>query len=199
VTIGAVRLRRALLLSASVAVCCPSAGWAQQAGQDDVTAAAVASESQTASAGGPQAAGPPAWAYSLAYDLMSPFCPGRTLAACPSPQAGELRQWILLQAVAGRSRDDIEQSLYDRYGDEILSAPRAEGWGLSAYVVPGLAFVIGGGLVAWTLRRLVGRAPESVTDPPSSIRGAEATARRSSSPSRDAELERLVDEELSRL
>ncbi len=198
-TIAAARLRRCLLVAASVAACCPSAGWAQEEGQDDAMARAVTSESQTASAGGSSAEGPPKWAYSLAYDLMSPFCPGRTLAACPSPQAGELRQWILLQAVAGRSRDDIEQSLYDRYGDEILSAPRAEGWGLSAYVVPGLAFVIGGGLVAWTLRRLVGRAPESLTDPPSPIRGAEATARRSSSPSSDAELERLVDEELSRL
>jgi cytochrome c-type biogenesis protein CcmH/NrfF len=199
VTTGAARLRRGLLVAASVAVCCPSAGWAQEAGQADETARAVTSESQTSSAGGPKAEGPPNWAYSLAYDLMSPFCPGRTLAACPSPQAGELRQWILLQAVAGRSRDDIERSLYDRYGDEIRSTPRAEGWGLSAYVVPGLAFVLGGGLVAWALRRLVGRAPESANDPPSPARGAAAATRLSSSPARDAELERLVDEELSRL
>ncbi len=153
-----------------------------------------------------QEEGPPAWAYALAHELMSPFCPGRTLAACPSPQAGELRQWIVFQALAGRTRDDIERSLYDRYGDVLLASPRAEGWGLSAYAVPIGAFLLGGGLVVWLLRRLVGR----------SASGAAKSLDRSSDPSRelslaqkgesgragrlasDSDLERIVDEELAR-
>src|SRR5262249_46943456 len=76
------------------------------------------------------------WAYDLANDLMSPFCPGRSLADCPSPDAASLRMWILVQAAAGRTRDDVEQELYARYGEVIRAAPKAEGWGLAAYWIP---------------------------------------------------------------
>jgi len=181
--------RLALLVVATAAMCLAAAGWAEE----PAAAAATGSGAGTSDA----AQSPPRWAYSLAHDLMSPFCPGRTLAACPSPQAAELRQWILFQAVAGRTREDIEKSLYERYGDEILGAPRAAGWGLSAYLVPGLAFLVGGGLVFWVLRRLVGRGsapPASAPAPPVS-----APERPARVPRREAELERLVDEELSRL
>ena len=181
------RLRLDLLVAAALLTGCPASGWA-----DEPAPAADAADSQ------PAADGPPGWAYSLAHDLMSPFCPGRTLAACPSPQAEELRQWILFQAVAGRSRDDIEKSLYDRYGDEILAAPRATGWGLSAYAVPILAFLIGGGGVVWVLRRLV-LAPAAVVSASRPAREAVAAASPVRPPPHDAELERLVDEELSRL
>lgn len=126
-----------------------------------------------------------AWAYAMAHDLMSPFCPGRTLAECPSPQADELRIWILTQAAAGASQAEIEEALYERFGDQILSAPRPEGWGLAAYVIPIVGFVVGGGLVWLALRRMVGggqRAPAPA--PP--VRSV----------SDDAELERRIDEEL---
>ncbi len=158
--------------------------------------------------------GPPAWAYSLAHELMSPFCPGRTLAACPSPQAGELRQWIVFQALAGRTRDDIERSLYDRYGDVLQASPRAEGWGLSAYAVPVGAFLLGGGFVAWLLPRLVGRSAsgaadssDSFSDPsadPSFGRPRELSLAQKGESGRagrlasDSDLERIVDEELAR-
>jgi cytochrome c-type biogenesis protein CcmH/NrfF len=197
VTVDAARLRSGLRVAVGVVVCCSAVGWAHAAQADDAAANGVASKLESAPDGGSE--GPPRWAYALAYDLMSPFCPGRTLAACSSPQAGELRQWILLQAVAGRSRVDIEKSLYDRYGDDILGAPRASGWGLSAYLVPALAFVLGGGLVFWALSRLVGRGPAASTGSPSPAPGAGVAAGRPSSALRDAELERLVDEELARL
>jgi cytochrome c-type biogenesis protein CcmH/NrfF len=124
----------------------------------------------------------PSWSYELAADLMSPFCPGRTLADCPSPAAASLRMWIVVQAAAGRSREDVEQELYDRYGDVIRSRPRAEGFGLAAYLVPLGVFAAGGLLVALVLRHMTRRAapPAAPAAPPS-----------------DPELERLVDEELS--
>jgi hypothetical protein len=43
------------------------------------------------------------WSYEMWNDLMSPFCPGRTLADCPSDKAEELRQWIVDQEAGGRS------------------------------------------------------------------------------------------------
>jgi len=129
------------------------------------------------------------WAYAMAHDLMSPFCPGRTLAQCPSPKADDLRQWIVLQAAAGRTREDIEQSLFQRFGDVILSTPRASGgWGLSAYVIPIASFLLGGVVVLLVLRRLV----QPHRSPPPETPGS------GSGLADDTELERLVDRELAR-
>lgn len=102
--------------------------------------------------------GAPDWAYAMAHDLMSPFCPGRTLAECPSPQAANLRFWILTQAAAGTSEDELRDMLYQRFGDVLLAAPRAEGWGLAAYAIPIAFFVVGGPVVVWIIRRLTDRA-----------------------------------------
>ena len=136
----------------------------------------------------PTRAEPPEWAYGMAHDVMSPFCPGVTLAECPSPQAYELRLWILMQSSAGASRDEIETVLYDRFGEQIRSAPRAEGWGLAAYAIPLLGFLVGGAVVILFLRKWVapGRPP------------AESEMPRSAPSPVDPELERLIDEELQR-
>jgi cytochrome c-type biogenesis protein CcmH/NrfF len=56
----------------------------------------------------------------LSNDLMSPFCPGRTIAACPSSAARKLEDEILAEAKSGKSRDQIEQILVDRYGSDIV-------------------------------------------------------------------------------
>ena len=130
--------------------------------------------------------GPPDWAYQVPAELMSPFCPGRTLADCPSPAAESMRLWILTQAAAGRTREDIEAELFARYGDIMRSAPRAEGFGLGAYLFPLAAFAAGGVLVAFVLRRLTRPAPGAEVAPPAAP------------PPSDPELERLVDEELAR-
>jgi cytochrome c-type biogenesis protein CcmH/NrfF len=165
---------------------------------------------------GAQAADESSWAYELWHGMMSPYCPGRTLAECPSPQADELRLWILTQAAAGAAREEVEASLYARFGDQIRTTPRAEGWGLAAYVIPVVAFVSFGGIVLVVLRRMVGRsAPEaeSAVEPAeSAVEPAESAAEpvelaelaksdRHAAPIErgrlsDAELEDLVDEEL---
>ena len=122
------------------------------------------------------------WSAELGRDLMSPFCPGRTLTDCPSPQAQELRAWITEQERQGRPQAEVEEQLFRLYGDVILAAPRAEGWGLTAYGVPVAAFLAGGVVLAVFLRRQAAAAraaPESAPPAPG-----------------DPELERLVDEEL---
>lgn len=125
------------------------------------------------------------WAYRYFGEVMSPFCPGRTLAACPSPSAESLRMWILLQAAAGRGRDDVHEELLERYGDDILAAPRARGFGAAAYLVPMAIFLGGGLLVAVYLRRQTRAAAEHAAEaPPAELL--------------DPEIERAIDEELAR-
>ena len=137
-------------------------------------------------------------AYDLAGEVMSPFCPGRTLSSCPSPQAAELIQWVVLQESAGATREEVEEQLYVRYGDAIRSAPKPEGWGLAAYVIPLLAAVLGIGLVVWILRRLsAGGTPQQAA-----MAGAVAAAEPAHEALRtpaDDEIERLVDQELEQL
>jgi cytochrome c-type biogenesis protein CcmH/NrfF len=149
-----------------------------------------------AGAAGGEDAQPESWGYELAAYLMSPYCPGRTLADCPSPQAQTLRMWILVQAASGRSRDEVEQELYDRFGDVIRPAPKAEGFGIAAYAIPVLGFLAGGVFVLLYLRRHTGSGGPAG---PPSAGGAPLPAAPSAPPAPgDADLERLVDEDLAR-
>jgi len=110
----------------------------------------------------PAAAQQDTWGYKIAHELMSPFCPGRTLSACPSAKADELRVWILMQEAAGASREEVEAELVERYGERILPAPPAEDVsGIVGYVVPILAIVAGAPLLWWLLRRLTATTGES--------------------------------------
>ena len=98
----------------------------------------------------------PRWATEVTRELMSPFCPGVTIAECPSGQAKSLAAWIVVQADSGRSKDEVLETLYERYGDQVRAAPRAQGFGLAAYAVPIVVFVFGGigvGLFLWRSTR----------------------------------------------
>ncbi len=128
---------------------------------------------------------PEGWAYEVAAELMSPFCPGRTLADCPSASAKSLVLWLIVQESTGRTRADVEEELYERYGDQIRPAPRAEGFGLAAYVIPALAFA-GGGLLVFAY---LFRNTRSATDA--------AGAAPSDAPALDPELERIIDREIA--
>jgi cytochrome c-type biogenesis protein CcmH len=114
---------------------------------------------------------------------MSPYCPGRSLLDCTSGQAAELRAWIAEQEKAGRRREDVEAQLYDQFGDVILQAPKASGFGLAAYVIPVVGVAAGALVLVIFLRRQAGSvqsAPAAVATP------------------LDPELDRLIDEEMRR-
>lgn len=66
------------------------------------------------------ASDPQAILQSLSGDLMSPYCPGRTIASCPSKSARKLEDEILSLAEEGHSRDEIETQLVARFGAEII-------------------------------------------------------------------------------
>jgi cytochrome c-type biogenesis protein CcmH/NrfF len=143
------------------------------------------------SASSASAAEESSWGYALAHELMSPFCPGRTLAACPSDKAAELRQWILLQEAAGATRTQVIAQLHQQFGDVIDSSPEAEGWGLAAWLLPIAALLGGGAIVILVLRRMTGGGDAASLEP-----AAAAIAQTAAIDSDDADLERIVDEEL---
>lgn len=89
-----------------------------------------------------QDATPRQQAADLAGQLMSPFCPGRLLADCTSPNAGELRQDIAARLAAGESAAAVKADLVRQYGAAILGAPAAAGVGWLAWLVPGVLGVV---------------------------------------------------------
>ncbi|MCC6954052.1 MAG: cytochrome c-type biogenesis protein CcmH [Deltaproteobacteria bacterium] len=85
--------------------------------------------------------------------VMSPYCPGRTLSACPSDDARVLREEILASLVEGRSVEQEKERLISKYGPEILGTPADPRMRLASWGIPALFFLVG----AIVLRGLVAR------------------------------------------
>lgn len=97
-------------------------------------------------------------AHALAREVMSPFCPGRTLADCPSPDAAALREEIREFIDAGVEKEAILARLEARFGDAIRGVPRSI-WG---WTFPGLVLLAGAVALVAVLRRISRR--EAVPD-----------------------------------
>ena len=94
-------------------------------------------------------------ARALAGQLMSPFCPGRTLEDCPSPNAAAWREEIRTWIQADVAEDEIVSRLQARTSMELASVPSSPlGW-----LVPGAILLGGLVLLVWALRRVVAPAP----------------------------------------
>jgi cytochrome c-type biogenesis protein CcmH len=99
-------------------------------------------------------------ANKLLGTLMSPFCPGLTLATCPSVYAETLRVSVRQRLDAGETPDAIEESLVAAFGESIRGAPRAAGLGLVLWALPAIVLGAGGIVVLlWLRTRGVRAAP----------------------------------------
>ncbi len=104
-----------------------------------------------------------AGAHRLFRDVMSPFCPGLTLADCPSPNAFTLRDDIRARLARGDSRQAILDELVATYGTTILADPSDTPIGTVVWGVPFVLSALGAAGLAWFLRRaVVPNAPEAL-------------------------------------
>lgn len=94
---------------------------------------------------------------------MSPFCPGRTLSACPSDQARQLRIQIMEWLKQGYTPEAVRNNLLMRYGGDVRGTPKPEGFGLMAWIMPVIFVLVCFLLVAFLLRRV--RKQEESHDP----------------------------------
>lgn len=89
-------------------------------------------------------------AHALSADLMSPYCPGRTLSDCPSADAAVVRQEIRARLDAGQSEEEIRATLEARFGGALRGLPTsAVGW-----LGPIAILLLGALAVVLALRRL---------------------------------------------
>lgn len=100
-------------------------------------------------------------------NVMSPFCPGMTIATCTSSNAAQVRDEVRFRLSKGERREAIEESLYTRFGNEYRAVPQAEGRGMIVWVFPVAAMVLSGAGFAWFARRARQRhVPDPVGDAP---------------------------------
>ena len=127
-------------------------------------------------------------ARDMAQEMPSPYCPGRSIASCPSEMARKLEDDILQQAAAGQSRQEIEQTLVARFGREKMGYAQSNAVFVTVTLLAVLAIV---GI--FVMGRRIQRARAMATAPqPKSASPVPATGP-SPSPSQ-AQLDDLEDE-----
>lgn len=83
-------------------------------------------------------------ATQIANEIYSPFCPGKTLAMCPSPDAAKVRRQIQKLARDGKDKQQIKEVIITEYGEEfrLVEPPATDNFGLLGGVVGGLALAV---------------------------------------------------------
>jgi cytochrome c-type biogenesis protein CcmH/NrfF len=161
----------ALALVASV----PAQGWTQPAPDAQTTSRSPAAPPTAAEAAAE------VQARALFTEVMSPFCPGLTLADCPSPNAFTMRGDIERRLKNGESRQAIVDELVRTYGAQILADPSDTPIGSIVWGVPFAVSALAAAGLAFFLRRATRR------------RTAEAITTQAESP----QMRSRVDEELA--
>jgi copper(I)-binding protein/cytochrome c-type biogenesis protein CcmH/NrfF len=99
----------------------------------------------------------PAPVGALYRDLLSPYCPGLSLASCPSPQADSLRKAIFARYTEGEPIGEITESLVEHYGPGVRGSPTIDGFGAVAFAAPLLLMLGGAAFILRWLRRNTAR------------------------------------------
>jgi cytochrome c-type biogenesis protein CcmH/NrfF len=82
-------------------------------------------------------------AHELYQQVLSPFCPGRSLNDCPSSKAQELKDELRSRLESGESQETILQDVFARFGDQYRAVPIFAGVGVFVWLVP-IGFVVFG-------------------------------------------------------
>lgn len=85
---------------------------------------------------------------------MSPFCPGRTVDACPSPYATEWREDIRKWVNEGVSTEEIRRRLKARTDQDLTGAPSTAMDGVMPFAATALSLVVLGFLLRLLIKPL---------------------------------------------
>lgn len=108
--------------------------------------------------------------------IMSPACPGKILAACPSAEGAQLRELVRRKVEAGETLDQIVQYFVEVYGPEVLPIPPPQGFNLTAWLMPFMALFAGLGVVLVLLKAWTSSAERKKVERLSRRAGAQTTA-----------------------
>ncbi len=94
-------------------------------------------------------------AHKLDVKIMAPCCWTQPVSDHYSGVANEIRREIRKMLLVGKTDQEILDFYVEKYGERILSMPRAEGFNLLAYVLPSPALLMGGWVV-WVVLKYWG-------------------------------------------
>ena len=109
-------------------------------------------------------------------EVMCPVCGTPLGLATEAPQAQRQRELISRLVADCRSKEEIKARLVDEFGENVLALPGGDGFDLAAYLVPGLAVLLGAGAVggaALGWRRTRRRADAGADAPPPAAAASE--------------------------
>ena len=92
-------------------------------------------------------------AQDIAASLMSPFCPGLTLAACPSSGAAALQDELRRRLQQGETEAALVADFVERFGSRVTGVPARHGLAALAWILP----PAGGGAILLLVRLLANR------------------------------------------
>jgi cytochrome c-type biogenesis protein CcmH/NrfF len=105
-------------------------------------------------------------AHQIEGQVWSPYCPGRLLIDCTTPQARELRASIAARFEKGDSSGEVLAWIERNHGPEALARPEGRGLGLVLWAGLAAVFVAGAILVV----RVVRKATRPSASPPNDRR-----------------------------
>jgi len=85
---------------------------------------------------------------ALASEIRCPVCQGQSVQASTAEAARNMKSQIEALVAAGYSDDEVLRYFEASYGEFIRMMPRAEGFNLLVWLIPGLAMLLGA-LATW--------------------------------------------------
>ena len=98
----------------------------------------------------------------VASELRCPVCQGLSINDSPAELAVQMKDLIRDQLASGKTPQEVKDYFIGRYGEWVLLAPEPKGVNLAVYVLPVLALVGGGALMALAVRRWLPRGERPV-------------------------------------
>jgi cytochrome c-type biogenesis protein CcmH len=81
---------------------------------------------------------------AIARQLYCPVCENVPLDVCPTKACSDWRDEIRQKLIAGWTEEQIKQYFVEQHGAQVLSTPPLEGLNWLVYILPPLAFLVGG-------------------------------------------------------
>jgi cytochrome c-type biogenesis protein CcmH len=122
----------------------------------------------------------------LEHEVMCPTC-HQVLELSNAPVADRIRAFIRVRIAAGDTKSQIKRQLVNEFGEAVLAAPPARGFGLLAWLLPLLGLAVSATMIAV----LAWRWTRESREPVSASNDDSITAL-------DPRLARRLDDELAR-
>lgn len=164
---------------------------------DNPTATPVQEEEPAAQAAEPAKASPDE-VDVVARQLWCPLCNGVRLDACELKACDQMKDLIAVKLAAGENAESIKAYFVQQYGPQVTGEPPQSGFNWLAWLLPGLAAVVGGYFFWRSTQRMMQPATLPVRDGALPATPPSAKPNAGQGGDEEDEYTRKLEEELSR-